>query len=219
MKTEKDIFWETIEIFEKEGILSHLILVGSWVEVIYETTYFPRFEASLRTRDIDFLIKNIRLPREKIDIVKILEEHGFVSDTDPMTGVTKFYKDGILELQFLVKQLGTGQVEPYQVASMGIKAEGLRNMNILADYTTTVYAKGHQITVPQPTAYILEKLIIHNQRGAKREKDIRAVQRILDVIQQSKKEKKTLKDIYDNLSVKQKRTINKICEEFGIILF
>lgn len=219
MSSEKIIFWETIQVFSNEGILPYVILVGSWVEVIYEIAMFPSFEASLHTKDVDFLVKNIRLPREKVDVIKALEKHGYITDIDPLTEVTKFYKDGILELEFLVRQLGQGQVEAYRVESMGIKAEGLRNMNILADHTVTVVVEGYQITVPKPAAYIIEKLIINENRGTKREKDIRAVQRILEVIHQCEEEVETLQNIYNDLNTKQKAKVNLTCQKFGISLF
>lgn len=219
MSSEKIIFWETIKVFSNEGILPYVILVGSWVEVIYEIAMFPSFEASLHTKDVDFLVKNIRLPREKVDVIKALEKHGYITDIDPLTEVTKFYKDGILELEFLVRQLGQGQVEAYRVESMGIKAEGLRNMNILADHTVTVVVEGYQITVPKPAAYIIEKLIINENRGTKREKDIRAVQRILEVIHQCEEEVETLQNIYNDLNTKQKAKVNLTCQKFRISLF
>lgn len=219
MIEQKEIFWETINIFEKEGILPHVILVGSWVELIYEIAYLPNFEASLRTRDIDFLVKNIRQPREKVDTIKVLEKHDYVYDVDPVTGASKFYKEGIIEVEFLVKELGKGQVEPYYVESLGVKAEGLRNMNLLAENAITVAAKGCQITIPKPAAYVLEKLYIHDHRGIKKEKDIRAVERILDIIKQSAEETETLLRLFESLSDKQKRKINEVCEEYGINLF
>lgn len=89
-------------------------------------------------------------------------------------------------------------------------------MNILADYAITVVANGYEITIPKPTAYILEKLIINENQGTKREKDLRAVQRVLDVIYQSENEVETLKTIYDGLSIKQKKKVNQVCEEFEL---
>lgn len=219
MIKQKDIFWETIDIFAKEGILPHVILVGSWVELIYEVAYLPDFESSFQTRDIDFLVKNIRQPREKVDAVKVLEEHDFIHDVDPITGASKFYKEGIIEVEFLVKELGAGQVEPYHIKSLGVKAEGLRNMNLLAENAITVIAKGYQITIPKPAAYVLEKLIINEHRGIKKEKDIRAVQRILDIIKQCKEETETIIGLYNSLRPKQKRKIDEVCEESGINLF
>jgi hypothetical protein len=219
MMEQKEIFWETIDIFEKEGILPHVILVGSWVEFIYEFSCLPNFEASLRTRDIDFLLKNIRQPREKVDVIKILEEHDFIYDVDPVTGASKFYKEGLIEVEFLVRELGAGQVEPYYVESLGVKAEGLRNMNLLAENAITVEVNGYQITIPKPAAYVLEKLYINDYRSIKKEKDIRAVERILDMIKQSKGETETLLRLFESLSSKQKRKINEVCKEYGIILF
>ncbi len=219
MKLQEDVFWETIDIFAEVGLLPYVVLVGSWVEFIYEKAFFRKFEASLHTMDIDFLVKNLRLPRKKMNVIKILEENDYIADVDSITGVTRFYKEGIIEIQFLVRELGTGKTEPYLVEQLGIKAEGLRYMNLLADNSVRVKVKGYEIAVPKPAAYILEKLLVNENRGTKREKDIRAVQRILDAIQESHDALIELNGLYKSLSPKQRKKIGQVCNENGILLF
>ena len=78
MNDIRKIFWETIKILEKNKVLEHVVLIGSWAEYIYEkSNYLIGFEANLKTRDIDFLIKNINNPKEEINIVEILEKEGY----------------------------------------------------------------------------------------------------------------------------------------------
>ena len=62
----KKIFWETFKILEKNRVLEHVMLIGSWAEYIYEKSgYLKDFKYSLKTKDIDFLIKNINKCHKK----------------------------------------------------------------------------------------------------------------------------------------------------------
>ncbi|MFZ5634146.1 MAG: GSU2403 family nucleotidyltransferase fold protein [Bacillota bacterium] len=195
MERQKEIFWETLSTFQEIGLLENLLLVGSWAEYIYQfclKDFFP----IIRTRDMDFLIKNIRRPARKINIYEVLESKGFIVDTDYLTGVTKFYKEGVLELEFLVLEKGRGQLEPYIVEPLGIKAEGLRHMDFLLFNSITVETKGIRISVPSPQAYLLHKLIINDQRQVdKKEKDIESVINLLEYINQDKELLETLKSL------------------------
>jgi len=53
-------------------------------------------------------------------------------------------------LEFLVREMGRGQSEPYEVTSFGIKAEGLRNTNILIDNIDVIEVGDIKIIVPTP---------------------------------------------------------------------
>jgi hypothetical protein len=65
MNDIKNIFWDTMKELSKNEVLGYIVLIGSWAEYIYEASnYFKEFEANLKTRDIDFLIKNINKPEK-----------------------------------------------------------------------------------------------------------------------------------------------------------
>lgn len=91
MSDIKKIFWETIKILENNKLLEYVVLIGSWAEYIYEKSgYLKGFESNLKTKDIDFLIKNINKPKEAINIVEILEKEGFETAIDYISGAFKF---------------------------------------------------------------------------------------------------------------------------------
>ena len=105
----KKVFWEIVRILDKNKILDYVVLIGSWAEYIYEISgYLKGFEANLKTKDIDFLIRNINKPRKKISIVEVLEKEGFETSVDYISGTYKFFREKDLEIEFLVREIGKG---------------------------------------------------------------------------------------------------------------
>jgi len=107
-KQQEDVFWETINTFDKVGLLRYVMIIGSWAEYIYSYYFTSDFTSSLRTTDLDFLYKNIRKPQRQINIISKLTQNGFVYKEDFLTGVGKFFKEGILEIEFLTRSIGKG---------------------------------------------------------------------------------------------------------------
>ncbi|MEZ4508114.1 MAG: hypothetical protein R2912_01700 [Eubacteriales bacterium] len=54
-------------------------------------------------------------------------------EVDSISEVAKFFKEDLLEIEFLTKVIGSGS-QTIPVRSLGIKAEGLRIINILDDF-------------------------------------------------------------------------------------
>ena len=207
----KKVFWETVRILDKNKILDYVVLVGSWAEYIYEISgYLEGFEANLKTRDIDFLIRNINKPRKKISIIEVLEKEGFDTSVDYISGVYKFFRQKDLEIEFLVREMGKGQSDAYDVPSFGIRAEGLRHTGILIENNITLEIKNIVITVPTPQAYLLQKIIINKKRKSKKEKDYLSIENLWENIISNESESEKLKGLLSKLSRKQK----KIVEEF-----
>lgn len=79
-----------------------------------------------------------------------------------------------LEVEFLIGKMGAG-LEPTLKTNVGVTAQALRHMEILAGNVTEVLYLGHQVRVPTPEAYAVHKMVINEQRGAKAEKDRQAI--------------------------------------------
>ncbi|MFA6807560.1 MAG: GSU2403 family nucleotidyltransferase fold protein [Eubacteriales bacterium] len=218
MSNEKELFNNIISILENLGVLKHLLLIGSWAEYVYQISYLDNFRANLRTRDVDLLIMNLGYPQEKVDIKKVLEEQGLIYEVDRVTGVTKFFHE-TLEVEFLARELGAGQTEPYVSHSLGIKIEGLRNVDMLIDSQIQLLLGRCLVNVPTPHAYVLHKLLIWPKRGVKQDKDMRAIENLLDTIEQHEIEKRGLKKMYLSLTPKQTKAIDEVCKENLIKLF
>jgi len=74
----KETFIETLTILNSLGLLEHVILIGSWAEYLYEQcNVVESFISTTKTMDIDFLVKNIRKPREKVALVDAFQEKGY----------------------------------------------------------------------------------------------------------------------------------------------
>jgi len=219
---QEAIFWETVGLLAAQGILADLILIGSWVEYIYtEASCFKGFQPNIRTIDLDFLIPNIKRPAQKVPLCDVMERHGFLTQ-QRHDGLVKFSKlEGPLEVEFLVREMGHGQVEPYTVEGLGIKATGLRHMDILSQWTTVLILRSFQLLVPMPEAYVLHKLVINNRRqGMKRKKDLMSIEELLPFIKGSEQNLAKLKEIYDNgLTRKERAIVDATCKANLIRLF
>jgi hypothetical protein len=211
-KEQQAAFWDAIEVFDREGLLPYVMLIGSWAEYAYQFHFKSDFRPNLRTRDIDFLYINLNRPKKDIKLSNGLKEKGFVYKEDSVSGVGKFVKEDLLELEFITRVLGKGR-QTYKIPSIGIEAEGLRIVNMLADYPLEIVCNNHVIIVPEPEAYVLQKLLTNPTRTPqdKREKDIQAVRGLLKHINKDRKHQ-----IYDKMPKKSQKIVDFVCETYFI---
>ncbi len=177
---QRRAFWDIINALHDARALEYVIVIGSWAEYLYQVSNIFRIRTSLRTQDMDLLVPNINRPSERIDLATELQKHG-LELRQSREGLMKFDKTGIIDVEFLVREIGRGQMEPYRVNSLGVTAQGLRNMEILTNNTFTITVNGFTIIVPGPEAYVLQKLVINEERRPeyKKEKGIEAVRGVL----------------------------------------
>ena len=216
--SQKQTFWQTIALFHDVGVLEYIVVVGSWAEYLYqEAGLILGFRSSFRTQDFDVLLRNIHLPKRPIDLAAELTRHGYLMMQNPQTGLMKFDKGGELEVEFLLREMGKGQLEPYRHEYLGVTAQGLRHMDILSDHSVILQLRGFVIRVPRPQAYILHKLLINQHRSvAKQEKDIGAVRDLLAVLREFPAELSVLQQLFDGLPKKVQAKIRDSCEKNAI---
>ena len=118
-----------------------------------------------------------------------------------------------MEIEFLVKELGKGQSEPYKVPSFGIKAAGLRYTDLLIKTAVAINVKNFKINVPIPQAYLLQKIIINKLRKNKKQKDYLGIENLLENIKTSSLEYQKLRDLYTTLTKKQKNIITNFLKD------
>ncbi len=198
-------FWNIIQMLDQINALEHIILVGSWVEYLYKYSGdLKDFYSTMRTLDMDFLVVNANKPRESINIPKEAKERGYLIDSDRGAGITRIYSTDGLELEFLILQKGSGR-SPSIKTNLGVNAQALRNLDILIENSYTIDVENFKIKVPIPEAYVVQKIVVNKERGAKKDKDIEAIKNLWEHLN-----KEILKNVYNSLTLKQK----KIYDEF-----
>lgn len=200
-----------------EGLLKDLILIGSWVEFLYEeNNIIEGFSATTKTTDIDFLVPNIHKPRKKVSLPKILKEKGYELKTERLSKVNKFIKDEF-EIEFLARQIGKPSNQE-KVPSLGIKVETLKHMNVINKNVITVLHNNIKVIVPSPEAFVIGKMIINKDRSEeKKEKDNISINNMLITMMDIDKSMKELNRIYnEDTTKKEKKYIDEYIEKNNI---
>ena len=210
---EKNQFKLCLEIlrrFQKAGILSDCILIGSWCMYFYKE-YFSNIpyagHATIKTRDIDFLIENPRKIKKKVDIPELLKDLGFVSIFKGSKGYLKLDHPDII-LEFLVPEKGRGTNKPYPLPQLGMNAVTLRFLSFLSENVIKVKVDDFSLTLPHPANFALHKLIISKRRlrEEKAIKDKNAAISILTALIR-KGETKTIQKIFTSTPTKWQKRI------------
>ncbi|MFO7870381.1 MAG: GSU2403 family nucleotidyltransferase fold protein [Kiritimatiellia bacterium] len=164
---------EVLRRMKQEGILDKILLVGSWCVLLYEDYFKGKgLLPPLRTRDLEFLVS--RPPRigRKTDLGALLKDLGFVEDYKGRKGyITLNHPDLILE--FLVPARGRESDRPYTIDELGINAQPLRYMDMLAQNPIQMLFGDIAVNLPHPANFALHKLLIAGRRKnrEKAEKD------------------------------------------------
>ena len=212
-------FWEFIKLLNDNDILKDVILVGSWAEMLYEKEF--GYSVLTITNDIDFYYKDNKvLTNKKINITEEMKKIGFYADRDYMTNVTRYKKEDF-EIEFLTLLKGDGSKTVRYIEPLGIYSEALRYFDILEEFAITVNMNGYKINIPEPSAYVLHKMIINHNRKPieKREKDISKVKNLLLYIKRDNKGAKRFVEIYTYINTKYRKTkgyIEDTCKKYDI---
>lgn len=197
-----------LKILDNNNVLQHVVITGSWSEYVYaQAEVLPGFELTLRTIDMDFLVKNMRRPAEPISIPALAKSEGYSIEQDRLEGTTKIFSPGGLEIEFLIGQMGSGEHSVLKT-NLGVNAQALRHMDGLVRHSITVDLFGMKVQVPCPEMYVLHKMVINNSRKPEKQpKDRRSIKRLLPYIdfekmgtlyaELTKKEKKNVLDVFE----------------------
>jgi len=152
-----------------------------------------------------------------------LKDIGYVYDE--VDGISRFYKEDLLELEFLTRVLGSGSEGKMNIKSLGITSEGLRVINIFSNFAREIEITGtdgetYELTIPEPAVYVIQKILTNPVREPqeKKVKDIAAVKELLYHIEISTEHKIKLNEVYKTLTTKQLKIIKQVCEENQIKL-
>lgn len=201
-----------LKLLNDNDILDHVILIGSWAEFMYaQTGVLPGYTMTLRTLDIDFLVKNLRRPTQPISLPHLAKEVGYVVDHDIIMDTTKLYSpNGGLEIEFLIPQKGSG-THRILSTNLGVNAQALRHLSAIVDNSITVDFLGMQIQIPCPEVYVLTKMIINEDRTLlKQMKDMQAVARLLPFIDFTK-----FDQLYSASTKKEKASVQRFLSRYN----
>ncbi|MGN0287461.1 MAG: GSU2403 family nucleotidyltransferase fold protein [Atopobiaceae bacterium] len=205
---QADAFERLLHMLDEHDWLQYFMVVGSWAEFLYsEASVLDDFQPYLRTMDIDLLVRNLRKPSQKVSVISVARDEGYVVDSDYIDGVTKLYDDTGLEVEFLIGQMGSGVYSALQT-NVGVTAQALRHMDVMLRHPTIAAWRGMDVVVPLPEAYAAHKMVINSRRKEKARKDEAAmaelwpyldIQKFHEVVgEMSKRERATVEEYLDS---------------------
>lgn len=168
---EKNQYNLCLEVFRRlhaKGMLDGLVLIGSWCLLFYRDYFGPEnYRAAIRTRDLDFLIPIPQRFSASVDLHDLLSDLGFVVNFKGEGGWITFQHPDLI-LEFLTPLRGRGESAPVPVPALGINAQSLRFLDLLAGDTIRVKFEKMPVRVPHPAAFALHKLIIAPRRKSEK---------------------------------------------------
>ncbi len=203
-----NLLFKVLRILNEKDVLRHLVVVGSWCMFFY-TLYFQKKQpiASLRTRDVDFLVPDPKSLKTTVDLPELLKPLGFLMDYRGEQGYIRLVHPELF-IEFLVSEKGKGNDKAFPLPGLGLNAQALRFMDILYLKTVTLETKGIKIKLPHPACFTLHKIIIFTRRPEKEKKEKEAAQidRMLDLLKKEG-ESISLKRFFLNLHPKWRRKV------------
>ena len=208
---------EVLNVLNEEGILNKAIIIGSWCLLFYKYI-FDNFEPTVRTTDIDLYVPNPKSVKENGSVVDSLKDINYDLVHDSCTSRTFFVSPDGFEIEFLTK-LNRNQLPTIQLGNTGIHAESISYVEIFSGSYIEVNYVDILVKVASPASYVIQKLLINEDRKDKKEKDIESIKHVLFYVNVSQKYLDELVDLYNSLPAKWKKKINRVAKNNDIDLF
>jgi hypothetical protein len=215
-KKQSDLCFEILRRFHNAGILEDLILIGSWCVYFYKD-YFSNIpyinQATIKTRDIDFLVDSPSKIKVNVNIPALLKDLGFVTVYRGSLGFIKLDHPDLI-LEFLVPEKGKGTDRPIPLVKFGLNAVALRFLTFLSSNTIKVKIEDFYLILPHPANFALHKLIIF-QRRTKEEKAIKDRDTAVEILEAliNKGDAAIVRQVFDSVPQKWQKKIIKGLEE------
>ncbi|MBR0439582.1 MAG: hypothetical protein IJK27_02320 [Bacilli bacterium] len=201
---------EILQVLNDEGILSNVIIIGSWSLFFYKEI-FENFSPMVRTRDIDFYVPSPKQIKERDNVIASLKSLNYDFIRDTLTHKSTFISPDDFELEFLTK-LNKDNLACVKLGNTNIYAESISYVEIFSNNYVEILYQGIKVKVASPASYVLQKLLINNKRKDKKEKDIESVRHVLNYINGSRKYSEELKTLFESLPKTWKKKIKSIVE-------
>ena len=207
---------EILVALNKSGILSDLIIIGSWSLLFYKKI-FTDFKPLIRTTDLDFYVPNAKAVKEKSGVIESLRSLNYDIVQDTLTNKSRFISYDGFELEFLTRLSRSG-LSCIKIGNTGIFAEVLSYVDIFSGNFVEVDFDGLMVKVASPASFVLQKLLINSDRKDKQEKDIESVKYVLAFINLSNKSKQELFSLFETLPKKWQKKIQATIKKWGIAI-
>jgi hypothetical protein len=187
---------DVVAALAKAGVFRlRAVLVGTVAFHTYAAMLSARLGAPIQTGDVDvaqFSDVSVAVGDQTPAILDVLREvdRSFRSIPHPHDSrrVTTYEAAGGLRVDFLTPNKGPDSDAPKALPALGTDAQQLRFLDFLIhepEPAVVLRGAGIYVMVPSPQRYAVHKLIVARRRresGAKRDKDLRQVEALLDVL-------------------------------------
>ena len=191
-----------LAVFERHGLWDEGVeLIGSWCFYLYQRHLGVK-SYPFKTQDINFLLPYPYRGHAQVDLVEELERLGFRHDFRPDGSI--YLWNAELRIEFLIPERGRGSDKAVEIKPLAVKAMPLRFVDMLLRHPTSM-TEGHvTVSVPDPAAFCLHKLLIakRRKRAENRLKDVEQALHVSTIVNRT-----TLKRIYQELPKTWQRTI------------
>ncbi|MBN1114847.1 MAG: hypothetical protein JXA66_05865 [Oligoflexia bacterium] len=219
MEKEKyELFTEVLRRLDKAGVLSDLMIAGSWNIFLYNG-YFGKDAGKIppiRTIDVDFLVPKPARMINKINLPEALKDLGYIVQFKGNEGFIKLLHPDLL-VEFIVHEKGKGvDGKPVPLPNLGVNAAALRFMNVLYENVMTVSHEGIRVNIAHPAALAFHYLLI-NPRRKNREKAEKNFDHAVAILELLLKQEKTeeMNDIFKKLHVNWQKAIIQVLQKKG----
>lgn len=218
MKTKQfDLCCEVLRRLDREGVLKHVVLIGSWCLLAYDQFFTgTRYRPGIRTRDMDLLVPIPPRFDHDVDLEALLRDLDFVISLKGRDGYMQFVHEDLM-LEFIVPERGRGSGKPYPIPALGVNAQPLRFMDFIANNTIRLPFGDIRVTVPHPANFGLLKLIVSARRTkpVKRENDQQQALAVLRALLASGK-KRTLLKVFRGMPRTWQKTVRQVLADMPL---
>ena len=109
------------------------------------------------------MIKNLRLPEVRTNLISIAKDNEFLYSEDILDGTSRLVGHDNFEVEFLIAQKGAYN-DHLPRTTVGVNAQQLTHLDILRDNQLALTYDHHLVYVPIPEAYVLQKEILHRSK-------------------------------------------------------
>ena len=202
----KGEFDRLLYCINKAGCSEYVMIIGSWAEYLYDKNgLFEGFTPTMKTQDVDVLIKNLRLPEIKSNLIGIAKENEFLYSEDILDGTSRLVGHDNFEVEFLIAQKGAYNSNLPRT-QIGVNAQQLSHLDVLRDNQMALSYDGHLVYVPKPEAYVIQKEILH------RDKDVEHISNLFPFLDMEEYTR-----IKETLTKKEQKLVTKYESEHKLI--